>query len=104
MSPSSGAVVRAEREEEVSAEHYEELRGEADDAYRVVIKDRWRVPVGDLVFELDHVIEPTELWVIEVELEDPDTPVVVPPEFGAVREDPSCSMAALARGTYPPRA
>jgi CYTH domain-containing protein len=66
-----------------------------------VVKDRWRVPVGDLVFELDHVTAPVELWVLEVELDDPDTPVVVPPLFGAVREDPACSMAALARGTYP---
>jgi CYTH domain-containing protein len=97
-----GAVVRAEREEEIPADRYEQLRGEADDSYRVVVKDRWRIPAGDLVFELDHVTAPVELWVLEVELDDPDTPVVVPSEFGAVREDPACSMAALARGTYPP--
>jgi CYTH domain-containing protein len=98
---SSGAVVRAEREEEISAGRYRELCREADPDYRVVVKDRWRIPVDDLVFELDHVREPVELWVLEVELDDPDVPVVVPPEFGAVREDPACSMAALARGTYP---
>ena len=97
-----GAVVRAEREEEVTAERYEALRREAEPAYRVVVKDRWRIPVGDLVFELDHVTAPAELWVLEVELDDADATVVVPPEFGTVREDPACSMAALARGTYPP--
>ena len=102
--PASGsrAVVRAEREVEISAARYRELCAEADDDYRVVVKDRWRIPVGDLVFELDHVTAPVELWVLEVELDDPDVPVVVPPEFGIVREDPACSMAALARGTYPP--
>jgi CYTH domain-containing protein len=98
----SGAVVRAEREEEISADRYRELCGEADPAYRVVVKDRWRIPAGDLVFELDHVTAPVELWVLEVELDDPDVPVVVPAAFGVVREDPACSMAALARGTYPP--
>jgi CYTH domain-containing protein len=101
---SSGAVMRAEREVEVSAERYEELRREADHDYRVVVKDRWRVPAGDLVFELDHVTEPVDFWVVEVELDDPDTPVEIPSVFGTVREDPNCSMASVARGTYPPRA
>ena len=99
---SSGAVMRLEREEDVSAERYQELCRETDDGYRLVVKDRWRVPSGDLVFELDHVTEPVDFWVVEVELEDPDTPVVVPPDFGPFREDPECSMAALARGTYRP--
>ena len=98
----SGAVVRVEREEEIPAVRYRQLCAEADDDYRVVVKDRWRIPVGDRVFELDHVTAPLELWALEVELDDADAPVVVPPEFGAVREDPSLSMAALARGTYPP--
>jgi CYTH domain-containing protein len=95
------AVVRAEREAEITGARYKELRAEADPAYRVVVKDRWRIPVDDLVFELDHVTAPVELWVLEVELDDRDRPVEVPPEFGTVREDPTCSMAALARGTYP---
>ena len=98
----SDAVVRAEREEEIPTVRFRELCAEADDDYRVVVKDRWRIPVGDHVFELDHVTAPVELWVLEVELDDADAPVVVPPEFGTVREDPACSMAALARGTYPP--
>jgi CYTH domain-containing protein len=98
----AGAVVRAEREAEVSDERYEELVGEADPAYRVVVKDRWKIPVGDLVYELDHVTAPVELWVLEVELDDADVAVDVPAVFGDVREDPFCSMAALARGEYPP--
>jgi len=102
--PDQGPVVHAEREEEIAAERHASLLAQADPAARVVVKDRWRIPVDDLVFELDHVHEPVELWVLEVELEHPEVRVEVPGIFGPVREDPACSMAALARGAYPPSA
>lgn len=63
-------------------------------------KERWTIPVGDLIFELDHVYYPIELWVLEVEVDDPERAIDVPAVFGEVTEDPTCSMYAIATGAY----
>lgn len=65
-------------------------------------KTRYRVPVGDHVWDLDHFHDPfPDLWLAEVELEHPDESFVRPPWLGEeVTEDPRYANAALALAAH----
>lgn len=95
------AVMNDEFEITLADDVYMKLR--ADLARASVWKDRWKVRLGDLIFELDHVYSPIDLWVLEVEVDDAERAIDVPAIFGEVVEDPTCSMYAVAHGTYSAR-
>jgi CYTH domain-containing protein len=63
---SAGVVEEDERE--VDAVEYAELLGRTDPARRPVVKTRWVVPHGDLRLEIDRIVAPRALWLLEIEL------------------------------------
>jgi len=69
-------IERQEFEEEATAELFAGLWALTDG--RRVVKDRYRVPAGDLVWEVDAFVG-RDLVLAEVELPDRDAPVPMPP-------------------------
>jgi CYTH domain-containing protein len=79
--PVSRGVVE-EYEREVDDATYAELLATADPDRRPVIKTRWVVPHAGRVFEIDRIVAPRRLWLMEVELpgaDDVDADVELPP-------------------------
>lgn len=48
----------------------------------IIVKTRYLVPTGPLVWEVDHFTSPRDLWLAEVELPAADTPIDLPPWLG----------------------
>ena len=69
---------RIELEEEISCEAYESLLTQADPAKQPVEKTRYVFPFRGQQFELDSYTFSQTLATLEIELEDIDTPVILP--------------------------
>lgn len=94
------SLVRVEREVEIDAATYDELRRRADPRRAVVEKVRRPFTYAGVRFELDHLVSPVECWLLEVELDELRQAVVIPPFVGGVREvtdQPGFTNASLAR-------
>ena len=94
------AATRIEREELISAETYHQLLAYRDDATEPIVKTRWCFVHGGQHFELDHLISPVDLWMLEAELVEPHQAVTPPESLGSLREvteDPAYRNSALAR-------
>jgi len=70
-----------------------------------VVKTRWVVPHGAHHLEVDRIVEPRTLWLLEIELPDADqldADVVLPAWVGPTREvtgDPAYANRMLALPT-----
>lgn len=97
---SAGVVEEDERE--VGAAEYAELLVRTDPERRTVVKTRWVVPHGEHLLEIDRIVEPRSLWLLEIELPDTDglgAPVALPAWVGPSREvtgDPAYANRMLA--------
>lgn len=63
------AVTKTEAETEIDKRTYEWLLRYANERPPLV-KTRWKFQFGGVIFELDHVREPHDQWILEVELEN----------------------------------
>jgi len=63
---SAGVVEEYERK--VDEQEYAELLRRSDPARLPVVKTRWVVPYSGRTIEVDHLEEPRDLWLLEVEL------------------------------------
>jgi CYTH domain-containing protein len=100
----AGTVSRAEFEYPIPPEDADQLIDTLCEP-GTVTKTRHRVPVGDLVWEVDEFHgRLAGLVLAEVELGDPDAPVDLPPWVGReVTGDPAYTNAVLSRpGATPP--
>ena len=97
---SSGVV--EEYEATVTEAEYADLLARSDPDRRAVVKTRWVVPHGAHQLEVDRIVEPRRLWLLEIELPDTaqlDTDVALPEWLGATREvtgDPAYANRMLA--------
>lgn len=68
----------------------------------LVQKYRYRLPLGDVVWEVDEFLAENQgLVMAEVELNSPDQPITLPPWVGAeVSDDPRYFNANLARHPF----
>jgi CYTH domain-containing protein len=76
------AGVRDEFENEITRAEYRALKTLADPNRRTVRKKRYTFGFAGRVFELDHVREPAQVWLLEVELGTIDeltAPITLPP-------------------------
>jgi CYTH domain-containing protein/predicted ATPase len=92
---------RLERERILTPSEYLHLLDTRDPERQTVKKTRYCFTASGLYFELDHIRSPKELWLLEVELTEDSTEVVVPEALSIEREvtqDPSFKNAELARG------
>lgn len=71
------SMTKTEAEIEVDKRTYQWLLRYASDQ-EPLVKTRWRFRINDLTFELDHIREPAEHWLLEVELESEDQEVTIP--------------------------
>ena len=93
-------LVRQEEEGEITAERYHELLASADPTRHSIRKLRYLFTFAGQGFELDHILSPVNLWLLELELAFPDQAVKVPRLLGELREvstEPGYSNSALAR-------
>lgn len=94
--------VRAEDEDEITPEEYAGLLAEADPERVPIRKTRYRFRHGGRLWELDHIVAPVELWLLEVEFPSVEAfraPIELPPGLGDARDvtdDPAYTNAALA--------
>ena len=91
-------LVREEEEREIDEATFERLWRET--GYRRIIKDRHRVPEGDLVWEIDR-FETPPIVLAEVELPSVDRAVAIPAWLEGwiereVTEDPAYRNSAIA--------
>jgi CYTH domain-containing protein len=97
---STGVVEEDERE--VDAQEYADLLARTDPARRPVVKTRWVVPHGEHRLEIDRIVAPRALWLLEIELPDSaglDDEVSLPAWVGQAREvtgDPAYANRMLA--------
>lgn len=63
---SAGVVEEYERE--IDQQEYADLLRRSDPARLPVVKTRWVVPYAGRTIEVDHLEEPRDLWLLEVEL------------------------------------
>ena len=96
------AGVVEEYESVLTEQEYADLLTRSDPDRRTVVKTRWVVPHGEHQLEIDRVVEPRRLWLLEIELPDTallDSEVSLPSWLGEVREvtgDPAYSNRMLA--------
>ena len=96
------AGVVEEYESAVSEAEYAELLERTDPERRPVVKTRWVVPHGPHQLEIDRIVEPRTLWLLEIELPDTgqlDDTVALPAWVGPTREvtgDPAYANRMLA--------
>ena len=64
------AGVVEEDETTVTEAEYADLLARTDPARRTVVKTRWVVPHGGHQLEIDRIVEPRTLWLLEIELPD----------------------------------
>ncbi|MGE0817856.1 MAG: CYTH domain-containing protein [Candidatus Nanopelagicales bacterium] len=67
---SAGVVEEYERE--LDEEEYAELLQRSDPQRHPVVKTRWVVPHAGRTIEVDHLEQPRDLWLLEVELPQTD--------------------------------
>lgn len=94
------AATRVEREEEITAEEYEEYLAHRDPMTQTVCKTRCCLPDGAYTFEIDFYPFWPHYAVMEIELPREDAPFRFPKGITVVREltgDRRFSNAALAR-------
>jgi hypothetical protein len=112
-----GPLHRVEDERRIPRWEFEQLLGEQDPATTTVVKRRWsHVLAGGATVDLDHLSQPLDLWVVELELpvnagqatlsespvdgQDPRTLLAGLVDLGAdVTFDSSYSMGGIAKGT-----
>ena len=93
---------RYERERTITPSEYQYLLATRDPAKATVRKTRYCFPASGLYFELDHLYEPRELWMLEVELTELNDSVIIPTEITVEREvttDPAFKNSAIASHT-----
>lgn len=98
---------RIERERRISAETYRMLADLRDPATAVIRKRRYCFVHAGQHFEMDHLIEPIDAWLLEAELVIAGEPVTLPPELAdavEVTNDPTWSNAQIARAHGSPAA
>lgn len=98
--PKAGSAGRVEREQIITAETYHMLAGMRWPSTEVIRKRRFCFVRGSQHFELDHLTEPVDAWLLEAELITADTEVTVPAELaiaGEVTADPRWRNATIAR-------
>ena len=104
-----GFGVRDESETEITKNEYRALLSLADPTRRPIRKRRHVFGFSGLIFELDEILAPRRLWLLEVELPTLDhlhLPLSLPPRLPAATEvtgSPRYSNAALARRCPDPR-
>ena len=96
---SGAGISRIELEDETTREVFEAMWPLTDG--RRVVKRRYRIPEGDLVWEIDEFTD-RELVLAEVELQSPDVKVeppawLAPHVVGEVTDDPAYTNFRLAR-------
>jgi hypothetical protein len=73
-----GAHVRHEGEHEITSRIFRELLCEQDDTKSCVVKRRWSLKIADGVsVDLDHVVSPVDVWLVELEVSGPTDPSAV---------------------------
>lgn len=72
-----GPFTKTEAETEISKSAYEWLLT-YNDGNQTLTKTRWKFQINGLTFELDHIREPDEQWILEVELEKEDQSFQMP--------------------------
>jgi len=96
------AGVVEEYETTVTEAEYADLLTRSDPDRRAVVKTRWVVPHGEHQLEIDRIVEPRRLWLLEIELPDTtqlDAAVSLPTWLGESREvtgDPAYANRMLA--------
>lgn len=75
-----------EREEEISAEVYEQLLRERDPALRPIEKTRYRIPYAGQLLEIDVYSFWRDRATLEIELEREDQPLRLPQWLDVLRE------------------
>lgn len=97
-----GHGVVEEDEHEIDEGAYLGLLERTDTDRVPIVKTRYVVPWGGLTLEIDRFFSPRTLWLLEVELDDPERlhdDLDLPPWIPVVREvtgDPAYTNAALA--------
>lgn len=99
-----GADVRGEDEVEITHLEYSKLAAQRDFACAMILKWRWSAGVGESALcEVDHLLAPVALWLVELEVKDAVAPRSVLPHWLAVGDDVShdhrYKMAAVAAGS-----
>lgn len=100
-SPTADGQGRVERESVISGETYRLLAGMKEPGTRVIRKRRYCFVHAGQHFELDHLVEPVEAWLLEAELVTAGDPVSLPGFLDVaaeVTEDPAWRNGSLARG------
>ena len=77
---------RIENEREISREEYETLLQSADPERSVICKTRWVLPWKGQSFEIDIYPFWTDRATMELELEDEDQTIELPPQIRVIRE------------------
>lgn len=72
-----GPITKLEAETEIDERTYKYLLRFATRS-NPLVKTRWKFQTNGTVFELDHIREPVEQWILEVELEHEDQQVIIP--------------------------
>jgi CYTH domain-containing protein len=91
-----------EDESTLTEQEYADLLARTDPERRTVVKTRWVVPHGEHVLEVDRIVAPRSLWLLEIELPDADRlgdEVALPAWLGEVVEvtgDPAYANRMLA--------
>lgn len=91
---------RVEDEREISEEEYRELLKQADPQRNVIRKTRWVLPWKGQLFEIDVFPFWEDRALMEIELEDEEQPVALPPRIRILREvteDRRYTNSALSR-------
>lgn len=84
--PTLATIGRVEREVMIPAETYRMMSKMQDPNTQVVRKQRYCFVSEGQHFELDHIIEPVDAWILEAELVTADTAVTLPETLDIDRE------------------
>lgn len=96
------AGVVEEDETTLTEQEYADLLARTDPERRTVVKTRWVVPHGERALEVDRIVAPRRLWLLEIEVPDIDglsEQVELPAWLGPTREvtgDPAYANRMLA--------
>jgi len=82
----AGGVLRKEEERGISALDYIYFSERCDPASKIIRKNRWYFVYNNQYFELDEILGPKKLWMLEIELIDENDPVKLPPFLKIDRE------------------
>lgn len=79
-------ITREENEKEITSEEYENLLSEADDSLKPVIKTRHIIEYMEQRFEMDCYPFSDEYATIELELENEQQEIILPPFIEVIKE------------------